>query len=141
MKLTISSRALLNNPKSGETPIHNTRQRAFTKKEVYSYAFLFVFLNKSVFKKLKLPNQHIGNHTLPTSVEPVNEIFATSGLLHKIMPTAWALLREAVTIFRTPLGTPACSASFGEDTHKLYNHYKVPLLPLKCFAHSLHYKP
>ena len=49
--------------------------------------------------------------TFPTSVEPVNDIFATKGCSHKTVPTAGVFFREAVITFTTPGGIPACSAN------------------------------
>lgn len=49
--------------------------------------------------------------TLPTTVEPVKEIFLTIGFSHNILPTSPALDLEHVTIFNTPGGRPAFSAS------------------------------
>src|SRR5690606_2104126 len=46
---------------------------------------------------------------LPTSVEPVNENFRTSGLSHMTLPIAAA--SWPVTTLKTPAGTPAFSAS------------------------------
>src|SRR5260370_871955 len=46
--------------------------------------------------------------TLPISVEPVNESLRTTGLEVSSAPISFA---EPVTILRTPLGTPARSAS------------------------------
>src|SRR5262249_30116298 len=46
--------------------------------------------------------------TLPTSVDPVNEIFRTSGFAVSSPPTSAA---EPVTTLSTPFGTPARSAS------------------------------
>ena len=52
-----------------------------------------------------------GKPTFPTSVEPVNDIFATRGCSHRTVPTAGVLPRDAVITFTTPGGMPACSAS------------------------------
>jgi len=51
---------------------------------------------------------HWAMRTLPISVEPVNESLRTMGLEVSSAPISFA---EPVTIFRTPLGTPARSAS------------------------------
>ena len=49
--------------------------------------------------------------TFPTTVDPVNDIFCTKGLEHRLSPTTPALSRDDVTKLNTPGGTPAWSAS------------------------------
>ena len=51
--------------------------------------------------------------TFPTKVDPVNDIFWTSVLAHRVSPMTPALSRDDVTTFSTPAGTPARSASYG----------------------------
>lgn len=59
--------------------------------------------------------------TLPTRVEPVNEIFLTIGDLHRASPRAGALSR-AVTMLITPGGTPARSASTARAFSRQWCH-------------------
>ena len=61
-------------------------------------------------------HNHINNFkipilTLPTTVDPVNDIAATRGLLQSALPTIAAFCLEHVTTFNTPGGNPAFSAN------------------------------
>ena len=58
----------------------------------------------SVFEGLKFI-------TLPTCVDPVNEMLATWWLSHRVLPTGPALSRDVVTTFITPGGIPTSSAN------------------------------
>lgn len=49
--------------------------------------------------------------TLPVAVEPVKEILATSGWVHRTSPTDGVFALEQGTTLTTPGGIPACSAS------------------------------
>src|SRR5206468_6442081 len=48
---------------------------------------------------------------LPTGVEPVNVILRTRGSASQTSTTSGVRSRDAVTMFSTPAGTPAASAS------------------------------
>ena len=47
----------------------------------------------------------------PTSVEPVNDTLRTVGLVHISRPISGAFGPSPITMFSTPAGRPACSAS------------------------------
>jgi hypothetical protein len=74
--------------------------------------------------------QLVSKLTLPTTVEPVNDIFLTVGFSHNIFPTSPALFLEHVTTFNTPGGRPAFSANCNID--------KIPVISLYYFSQKLY---
>ena len=64
--------------------------------------------SKEHFFKVELASRM---SSFPTRVEPVNDIFLIVGCVQIVCPTASIFLFDAVTTFKTPAGTPACSAS------------------------------
>lgn len=58
-----------------------------------------------------IPAAHFSYNKRPTSVDPVNDIPATNGLLQSKSPTEGAFDRLQVMTLKTPFGKPASSAS------------------------------
>ena len=69
------------------------------------------FLNGAQYYNIVLQHQRFVRFTFPVTVDPVNEIVDTRGLLQRTFPTSAALSREHVTTLSTPGGNPASSAS------------------------------
>jgi len=68
-------------------------------------------INVIIFtQRQKLANNYLVQ-TFPTAVEPVNEIFDTSGCWQSNFPTAGVFSRELVITFSTPGGKPTFSAN------------------------------
>lgn len=61
-----------------------------------------------------IPEAHFSYNNRPTSVDPVNDIPATNGLLQSKSPTEGAFERLQVTTLKTPFGKPASSANFAK---------------------------
>ena len=91
--------------------------------------FIIMISSKILLFNCESKYQNAQSLTLPVSVDPVNEILATRGLSHRTFPTAGVFLREHVTTFTTPGGTPASSAICQMDgCQKITWYYRYPVL-------------